>query len=189
MLLSPPDPYHLRPMQLADLPRVQQIESSSFPTPWPLAGYRHELLNNERAYYVVLTCAERTGEERIVGYAGHWLIADEVHISTIAVEPRLRGHGLGALLLLQMVAHGFAQGASLVTLEVRSHNAAAQALYRSHRFAVVGLRRGYYKDTGEDAILMTLSLEDEDIQAWLTSWQAQLWARLEREAGTVSPCI
>jgi ribosomal-protein-alanine N-acetyltransferase len=176
-------------MQVTDLPRVQQIESSSFPTPWPLEGYRHELLKNDRAHYVVLTCEGSAGEEQIVGYAGHWLIADEVHISTIAVEPQRRGRGLGALLLLQMVSHGFVQGASLVTLEVRSRNEVAQTLYRDHGFAEVGLRRGYYKDTGEDAILMSLSLQGQETQQRLAAWQARLWARLQREADKQPPCV
>ena len=94
-----------------------------------------------------------------MGYAGYWLIADEVHISTIAVDPQRRGSGLGELLLLNLLYLAFEHDAALVTLEVRENNYSAQALYHKYRFEIVGRRRGYYRDTGEDAILMTVMLK------------------------------
>ncbi|MDX1686998.1 MAG: ribosomal protein S18-alanine N-acetyltransferase [Candidatus Promineifilaceae bacterium] len=165
-------------MRLGDLEAVMAIESSSFPTPWPAEGYRRELTANERAYYYVLT-GETGGERSIVGFAGHWLVAGEAHVSIIAVEPAWRGRGLGELLLLNLLLVAVEQGATLATLEVRCRNQVAQGLYHKYGFEVVGRRKGYYKDTGEDAILMTLPLDQETTRQRLWRRRDLLWQRLQ----------
>jgi [ribosomal protein S18]-alanine N-acetyltransferase len=91
----------------------------------------------------------------IVGYGGLWLMVDEAHISTIASHPDWRRRGIGELLLLAMIDSAAEIGASVVTLEVRISNAPAQTLYRKYEFEVVGRRKGYYSDNGEDAYIMT----------------------------------
>lgn len=175
--LVPPRPYTLRPMRLGDLEAVMAIETSSFPTPWPAEGYRRELTANERAHYYVLT-EEAGGERPIVGFAGHWLVAGEAHVSIIAVDPARRGDGLGELLLLNLLLVAIEQRATVATLEVRCHNKVAQALYHKYGFEVVGRRKGYYKDTGEDAILMTLPLDQEESRQRLWRRRDLLWQRL-----------
>lgn len=155
---------HIRPMTLDDLPQVQAIERLSFPTPWPLAGYRRELTQNEQAHYVVLVQQEEDGGEVIVGYAGHWLVRDEAHISTIAVYPERREQGFGALLLGHMLLHALEHGAVVAQLEVRESNVAAQRLYERFGFEIVGRRKGYYRDRGEDALLMDLDLAREGVR-------------------------
>jgi len=176
--LVPPRPYRLRPMRLGDLGAVMAIEKRSFPTPWPAEGYRRELTANERAHYYVLT-RETAGKWPLIGFAGHWLVADEAHVSIIAVDPAWRGRGLGELLLLNLLLVALEQGATLATLEVRCHNQVALALYDKYRFEVVGRRPGYYKDTGEDAILMTLLLNKEASPPELWRMRDQLWQRLQ----------
>ena len=179
-LLVPPRPHDLRPMRLDDLDAVAIIEARSFPTPWPADGYRRELTVNERAHYFVLT--RRVVNERpLVGFAGHWLIAGEAHVSIIAVDPDWRGRGLGQLLLLNLLHVAAEQGARMATLEVRCDNHVARALYHKYRFEVVGRRPGYYRDTGEDAILMTLLLDDEASRVAIGRHRERLWRRLRSQ--------
>jgi ribosomal-protein-alanine N-acetyltransferase len=90
----------------------------------------------------------------VVGYAGLWLMVDEAHITTIAVHPRFQGRGIGELLLLGLTDHAIGIGAKWLTLEVRISNEVAQALYRKYTFKEMGVRKGYYSDNREDALVM-----------------------------------
>ena len=143
-------------MTLADLPAVLEIDRLSFALPWPERSYRFELSENPAAHLMV---AESAGENHraIVGYVGYWLIVDEAHISTIAVDPGLRGQGIGELLLSHALDGARNLGAEMATLEVRASNEAAINLYRKFGFQVVGRRAAYYRDNEEDALLMTLT--------------------------------
>jgi ribosomal-protein-alanine N-acetyltransferase len=170
-------PYRLRPMVVADIPAVLAIDRLSFPTPATERLYVNELTDNQLAHYQVLVKTELEGGETVVGYAGFWLIAGEVHVSTIAVHPDERGRGRGEWLLLNLLLLACELDSLLVTLEVRPSNAAAQALYRTYRFQEVGLRRRYYRDTGEDALLMTVDFaEQPGYCAWLAERAAALVA-------------
>ncbi len=164
-----PAPYVVRPMLVDDIDAVLAVERLSLPTPWKASGYRHELTTNRLAHYWVL---DVTGQ--LVGYAGYWLVGPEAQISIIAIHPDQRRQGLGTLLLLHLLADAAGRGATEATLEVRRSNMAARRLYVAHGFTEVGRRRGYYKDTGEDAVLMTLDMAADDYPA---QWQQQI-ARL-----------
>ena len=178
-MLQPPYPLHLRPLRLSDLPAVVPIEQQSFPTATKEKTYQYELSENMLAHYQALTLRVMKRDERLVGYAGYWLIADEVHISTIAVDPYLRNRGLGELILLNILYLAFEYEAALVTLEVRASNQVAQDLYRKYEFEMVGRRRRYYKDTGEDALLMTKVLQSSrKYRQFLDQKQKKLYARL-----------
>ncbi len=91
----------------------------------------------------------------VAGFVGYWHVVDEAHISTIAVHPKWRGSGVGEQLLRATLEHALSLGAQMATLEVRVSNAAAQNLYRKYHFEEVGRRKNYYRDNGEDAVLMT----------------------------------
>ncbi len=136
-------------MQLADIPRVLEIERQSFPTPWPHDAYAHELKENRLAVYLVARV-----DKEIVGYAGMWIIMDEAHITTIAVDPPRRGQHIGERLLVSLIEAALQRRARWMTLEVRKSNAAAQALYKKYGFREIGVRKGYYSDNREDAIVM-----------------------------------
>jgi ribosomal-protein-alanine N-acetyltransferase len=166
-MLALPPPYHLRPMTVADIPAVLAVDRESFPTPATEQLYIQELTGNPLAHYQVLI--ENTGAaEEVIGYAGFWLIAGEVHISTIAVRPDQRGRGLGEWLLLNLLLLACEMAPLLVTLEVRRGNRVARNLYTKFRFEEVGARRGYYRDTGEDALLLTVDFGVQpDYCAWL----------------------
>jgi ribosomal-protein-alanine N-acetyltransferase len=178
-MIQPPAPYRLRPLLVGDLTAVSVIEQDSFPTPTKKSAYEYELTQNQVAHYQALLMEPGSGPAQLVGYAGYWVLADEIHVSIIAVAPDLRGKGLGELLFLNMLYLSYEEQAALVTLEVRERNVSAQSLYSKYLFEVVGRRRRYYRDTGEDAILMTVMLHDSPIYpAFLDERRAALFQRL-----------
>lgn len=118
----------------------------------------------------------------IVGYAGLWLMVEEAHITTIAVHPRYRGRGIGELLLIRMIDTAREIGARWLTLEVRKSNHVAQALYHKYTFKEMGVRRRYYTDDGEDALVMwTEPLDSEVFNETLARNRAALAARMESD--------
>jgi ribosomal-protein-alanine N-acetyltransferase len=192
-------PYVVEPMTLADVPEVMAIERESFPLPWSENTYRHELRGNQHSHYLVVRPVgsplpvsfwERlVGRGRklapVLGYGGFWLIADEAHISTIAVAARWRGYGLGELLLVTMIEQGLQKGAHIVTLEVRVSNAVAQNLYRKYGFVTVGERKHYYRDNGENAFIMTV--DEADGAQYAQQFQALRGALRERLGAQSTP--
>jgi ribosomal-protein-alanine N-acetyltransferase len=150
MVARPPVGLTVEPMTAADIPAVHAIETASFPTPWPPYAFRQELETNRMARYLVV----RAGE-RVIGYAGTWLMVDEAHITTFAVLPVYRRRGIGGLLLCELMDLAADLGATVVTLEVRLSNASARRLYQQFGFRPVGVRPRYYSDDGEDALIMT----------------------------------
>jgi ribosomal-protein-alanine N-acetyltransferase len=125
----------------------------AIPNPWPERSYRYELTDNPAAQLFVAKLDDGT----VVAFLGYWLIADEVHISTFAVHPEFRMHGIGEDLFRNALADAHNRGAQVATLEVRESNGAAISLYEKLGFEVVGRRKGYYRDNNEEAILMTLN--------------------------------
>jgi len=154
-------------MRMGDIEAVHEIERLSFTTPWPSYAFEQELTGNRLARYIVARAATAEGE-RIVGFAGIWLMVDEAHITTFGVHPDWRRRGVGRRLLLRMADLALELGAARMTLEVRVGNEAAQALYRAFGFRVAGRRPRYYTDDGEDAYVMsTTDLAGPGMQAVL----------------------
>jgi ribosomal-protein-alanine N-acetyltransferase len=170
--------YQARPMTEADINQVAEIERESFPTAWPHTAYKRELANSMARYLVVVDRAHeplpvppeeprsffsflrkhsepQSTSEYIVGYVGVWLLVDEAHIVAIAVREAYRRQGLGELLLAESIELALNHHQEVVTLEVRASNLVAQALYEKYRFLKVGVRRRYYSDNNEDAIIMS----------------------------------
>lgn len=115
----------------------------------------------------------------IVGYAGLWLMVDEAHVTTIAVDPSHQGHSVGELLFLAMIDQALELGATWLTLEVRVSNSVAQNLYRKYGLREAGRRRRYYSDNGEDAYIMwSEPLQSEEFQRRLTRLRAELEQRM-----------
>ena len=144
----------IRRMTLEDLPEVLQIDRLSFPLPWSERSYRFELTENPASHMLVAVSHDE-GTPRVVGYAGFWMLVDEAHISTLAIHPDYRRLGLGAELLRRVLGDAARSGADMATLEVRVSNQAAVNLYHKFGFQIVGRRVRYYRDNGEDALLMT----------------------------------
>jgi len=139
----------IEPMREADVPAVQIIERDIFSTPWPRNAYYRELASRNSAHYIVLR-----KDEEIVGYAGMWRMYDEAHVTTIGVRHDVQHSGYGRVLFAALVQAAYDMGAKWVTLEVRTSNDNAMRMYEAFGFKVIGRRKGYYTDNGEDAIVM-----------------------------------
>ena len=168
----------VRPMTLADVDQVMEIEREAFPTQWPPTSFRRELQNRLAHYFVARDDKVRVGGPTpqvnrgwfqrlfrsqppqqeaplLVAMGGMWMLYDEAHITTVAVREAYRRQGIGELLLLKAIERAQELGAGVMTLEVRASNLAAQTLYEKCGFRRLGVRRGYYSDNHEDGIIMT----------------------------------
>jgi len=137
---------NIRQMRKEDIAAVSEIERVSFPNPWPAHAFLVELEKRDFAYYWVMEY-----QNRLVGYAGYWRIGDEAHLVNLAIHPSFRRKGLGERLMRFILEHIRDQGLTMVTLEVRQSNIAAQKLYEKLGFQKIAIRPHYYNT--EDAII------------------------------------
>ena len=197
-------PYIVEPMRLRDISEVMEIEHDSFPSPWSARAYRHELLDNDLSHYFVVRQRRIERSELnllarvrhslgvgtrppILGYSGFWLMAGEAHISTVAVQLHWRRRGIGELLLVAMLDRATELEADVATLEVRASNVTAQNLYRKYGFQQAGLRPRYYRDSNEDALIMsTERLTSANFQSHFQQLKRALWGRLTRSLDKTS---
>ena len=144
--------YVIRKMTLKDLEQVVAIDQVSFSLPWPARSFQFELTDNaaSRSWVVDL-------DGRVIAMLVGWFIVDELHVATIAIHPEFRSQGLGKSILLHALCSAKEEGAVKAFLEFRESNEVAQKMYRNFGFVEDGRRPGYYKDNGEDAILMSLN--------------------------------
>ena len=150
----------IRKMTVDDVTAVVQLDQKSFSLPWPERSFRFELTDNPASRCWV---AELDG--KIVGMIVVWLIVEEAHVATVATDPEYRRQGIGKRLLAHALRHIMQDGARSSFLEVRESNLAAQEMYRKFGYEQSGIRRRYYKDNDEDALLMTLeSLDVERLE-------------------------
>ena len=162
----------IRRARQADLDAIVSIEAESFPTPWSRALLGSELDQPGSIYFVAELDAA------VAGFVGLWHVMDEGHICTLAVDPIHRGRGLGEVLVLAALDAAIGVGSDAVHLEYRVSNEPAARLYAKLGFERVGLRAGYYSDTGEDAVLACvrgLSTDDGRLilrEAW-RRWKAE----------------
>lgn len=147
---------HLRPMALSDIDAVLWIERASFPTPWPRAAFFYELIRPQGSICLVAEQKQGSSDGRILGDIVVWLAGSTAHVATLAVHPDVRQKGVGSCLLANALLESIDRKMTESLLEVRAQNHAAQQLYQKFGYEVVGLRAGYYQDTGEDAVLMAL---------------------------------
>lgn len=145
----------IRKMTNDDVPAVHAIEEAVFPTPWTLDSFYYEMNENQYAHYLV---AEHEGE--IVGFCGLWLVIDAAQITNVAVVEKMRGQKLGEALMREAIRISKEADMDAMTLEVRVTNSVAQNLYRKLGFQDGALRKGYYTDNGEDALLMWVNLNE-----------------------------
>jgi len=136
-------------MKMKDLDEVMEVERQCFTTPWSRYSFVCELKDNQFSHYIVAKHSDR-----VIGYAGMWIILDEAHVTNVGVLPEYRGGGVGELLMRSLIIAAKEHGAKKMTLEVRKSNYVAQNLYSKLGFEPVGIRRGYYLDNREDAVIM-----------------------------------
>ena len=149
----------IRQAKLYDVPAMARIERESFDSPWSADEITKDVTSNDGSIYVALALV---GEER-AGYADMRIITGESQIYNIAIAPEFRRQGIGEALLEHMIEKSEKLGLSIITLEVRSGNEAAMALYEKMGFKKVGSRPGYYAKGSEDAVLMDKVLGDTEI--------------------------
>ena len=181
----------IRPLEIAEIDQVREIEREAFSTTWPQASFRRDLDNNQVTYLIaweprtpedklseetpgssaataaptptrlvnglrqIISRNKRPSPDSVVGYVGMWFMGTEAHITAIAVRQAIQGQGVGELLLMGSIEVAMKRGSAVVSLEVRVSNRVAQSLYNKYGFANVGLRKGYYTDNREDAVIMT----------------------------------
>ena len=143
-----------RKMTIEDVPAVHAIELATFPTPWTLASFYYEMTENQFSHYLV---AESDSGE-IIGFCGIWLVIDAAQITNVAVVNSVRGQGIGEGLMREAMRIAKEANMDVMSLEVRVTNTVAQNLYRKLGFQDGGLRKGYYTDNHEDALVMWVKL-------------------------------
>lgn len=137
-------------MKEDDIDGVLDISSLSFSVSWSRDSYIEELNNPIAKYFVA------KADNKVIGFAGTWIVLDEAHITNIAIHPNYRKKGIASKLLMELITHCRNTGCIAYTLEVRSSNKAARRLYEKYSFKEAGVRKGYYEDNKEDAVLMWL---------------------------------
>lgn len=145
-------------MQIEDVDEIMAIDTGAFPQPWTREIYEQELIENDFAHYFVL----RTDAGEIIGYVGLWIIFDDAQITNIAVHQDYRGKKIGEKLFGFALAFAFQRGAQQLSLEVRPSNTVAKNMYRKFGLQEGGIRKNYYPDDGEDALVMWVDLAEVD---------------------------
>ena len=140
-----------------DLVEILEIERDSFPTPWS-PGLFHGEKSNPLSRMLVGRTTD-AGGFKVAGYIIFWRVADEIHLHNIAVRRELRTGGIATRMLSRMIRDCRSEGARWITLEVRRSNLPARKLYEKFGFSIAGVRRAYYTDTGEDALIMSADPE------------------------------
>jgi ribosomal-protein-alanine N-acetyltransferase len=168
MTVVPPTLF--RPMYASDIPTVLDLERATYPQPWSEGIFIDELSRSDRVYVV----AEQASA--MVGFAGLMLVAEDAHVTTLAVKSDVRKAGLGTRLMLRLIAAGLERGARNLTLEVRATNEGAQRLYSRFGMVAVGVRKHYYRD--DDAVIMwATDIDQADYAARLAGIQSDLEER------------
>lgn len=139
-----------RVMEEGDLDGVMEVEAASFSVPWSKTAFQDEL-NNPLAFYLIALV-----NEKVIGYAGAWIIFDEAHITNVAVLPAWREMGVGMRMMRAFMEQARLKGARSMTLEVRESNIAARQMYQKIGFTVCGERKNYYDSPKENALIMWL---------------------------------
>ncbi len=147
------EPLSFREATIADLKSIMNVENASFTVPWTEVAFRNEFIINQYAYYILATY-----NDEVVGYAGIWLVLDEGHVTNIAIHPDYQGNHYGEALLREMIRIAKERGVIRITLEVRVSNDVAQGLYKKLGFQDGAIRKNYYPDTKEDALVMWVDL-------------------------------
>ncbi len=145
--------FSIREMCSEDIDDVMKVDMASFTAPWPYEIYEQEVNHNNHAHYFVIK-----ESKKVIGYVGLWIVEDDAQITNIALLPEFRGYKIGEKLFGFAMQYAIQQGANRLSLEVRVSNIVAQKLYRKFGLVPGGIRKKYYPDNGEDALVMWVNL-------------------------------
>jgi len=170
----------IREMKTSDIEQIMEIESAVYGVyHWTPQAFITEIDSELGIYFVAI---DKT-TDKLVGYGGFWLILDESHITTIAVVPNYWRKGISEKLLQEMINSGYAKKAKWFTLEVRASNIAAQNLYYKYGFKSLGLRKKYYQDNEEDALIMwTENIWDTEFKTLFEDLEEKLKLKYDKQA-------
>ncbi|WP_284141532.1 MULTISPECIES: ribosomal protein S18-alanine N-acetyltransferase [unclassified Virgibacillus] len=143
----------IRKMEIADIDQVAVVEEASFTSPWPPEIFYQEIVKNDHAHYFVAII-----DDVIIGYAGLWSVFEDAQITNIAISPAYRGNKYGEKLFQFTVQQAMQLGATRLSLEVRLSNIVAQRMYQKFGLVPGGIRKNYYSDNQEDAVVMWVNL-------------------------------
>lgn len=143
----------IRKMTVEDVEQVLEVERATFATPWTTDVFYQEIVDNQHAHYFVIEL-----DRIVIGYVGMWIVLDEAQITNIAVMPSFRGRKLGGKLFQYAIQRAMMVGVSSLSLEVRQSNIVAQRMYRKFGLVPGGIRKNYYTDNQEDAVVMWVKL-------------------------------
>jgi len=144
----------IRKMELKDIKDVMKIDQASFTQPWTEDIFHMEIEKNDQAHYFILKT-----ENKVIGYVGMWVVIDDAQITNIAILPEFRGKKFGEKLFGFVCQKAIQMGVKRLSLEVRASNVAAQKMYRKFGLVPGGIRKNYYTDNREDAIVMWVNLQ------------------------------
>lgn len=143
----------IRKMDIIDIDEVMAVEKASFSDPWPRDVFQREVMNNDHAHYFVAQL-----ENNVIGYSGMWVVIDDAQITNIAILPEYRGYKIGERIFQYTCQYAIRIGVKRLSLEVRVSNIIAQRMYRKFGLIPGGIRKNYYTDNQEDAIIMWVNL-------------------------------
>ncbi len=138
------------PLNKDHIPEILEIENATHSAPWSAKSFENELNHKHGVFLVALL------ESKIAGYGGAWVLIDEAHVTNVVIRQDLRGQGIGRKLMKELLNQSIAKGAVCATLEVRKSNVSAIGLYETLGFVQATVRKHYYPDNGEDAVVMML---------------------------------
>jgi [ribosomal protein S18]-alanine N-acetyltransferase len=168
----------IKPLTSENLSAVLELDQACFGGLWTLEGYQREL---DSPNSDLLGLFSPLSELKLLGMGCFWSILEEAHITILAVHPQYHHQGLGQALLYSLLKTACDRGLERATLEVRASNSAAISLYQKFGFKTAGVRRRYYKDNGEDALILWLGdLQQSDFQHTLENWYIQISDRLNQ---------
>jgi ribosomal-protein-alanine N-acetyltransferase len=172
---------HLQPLTPALLKAALELDQLSLGGLWSFEGYQREMDSPNSDLLLLVADGKDRSTPQVVALGCLWAILEEAHITVLAVRPQYQRQGIGQALLVALLQAAHRRGLEWATLEVRPSNPGAIALYQKYGFIEVGRRRRYYKDTGEDAlILWRKGLAHPEFADLLAQWQAQVGDRLQQ---------
>lgn len=151
----------IRRMREGDLGEVAEIERDLFSMPWSKSSFLFEISNSKTSYAITALSAGV-----VVGYAVAWFVADELHIGNVAVARPVQGNGVGKILVEHLLSEAAGRETAYATLEVRASNVRAINLYRRYGFRGIAIRKHYYSDNGEDALVMMADIGKPRLGKW-----------------------
>lgn len=156
-LQSVSEPYLLRRMHFDDIDQVFALEEKIFPSPWSRCDFIGEVQNESWSLPLVVE-----HKEEVIGYSVSWIMVDELYIANVAIAPAHRRRRISETMMAKLIRLSAGLGIRIARLEVRRSNHPAIALYRKLGFEIIGVRKGYYEDNNEDALLMSRELTNSE---------------------------